>query len=82
MLHRHLFCCVLLLHVLFATAQDPFISQFFANRMYLNPAFTGIEDGLQANITARNQWYAADKGYSFTPFPQRYVSPVGTRALG
>lgn len=82
MLHRHLFCCVLLLHVLFATAQDPFISQFFANRMYLNPAFTGIEDGLQANITARNQWYAADKGYSFYTVSAEIREPCWNSGFG
>jgi len=46
-------------------AQDPALSQFFANRVYLNPAFTGMEEGLQFTVSSRNQWYAADKGYSF-----------------
>lgn len=46
-------------------AQDPVLSQFFANRSYLNPAFTGLEEGLQLSATARNQWFAADQGYSF-----------------
>lgn len=46
-------------------AQDPSLSQFFANRMYLNPAFTGMEAGLQVTLSTRNQWYAANKGYSF-----------------
>lgn len=46
-------------------AQDPVLSQFFANRSYLNPAFTGLEEGLQLSATARNQWFAADRGYSF-----------------
>lgn len=47
------------------SAQDNAFSQFFANRMYLNPAFTGIEKGFQVTSGARSQWLRADGGYQF-----------------
>ena len=45
------------------SAQDPSFSQFYANRMYLNPAFTGIENGLFVNASSRMQWLAIDQGF-------------------
>lgn len=60
-----LLCGLLLVCASALPAQDPVLSQFFANRSYLNPAFTGIEQGLQLTTTARNQWLAADRGYRF-----------------
>jgi type IX secretion system PorP/SprF family membrane protein len=40
----------------FAQAQDPVFTQFYANRMYLNPAMTGLEPGLTVAGTARTHW--------------------------
>jgi type IX secretion system PorP/SprF family membrane protein len=37
-------------------AQSVSFSQFYASRMYLNPAFTGIEQGTSANVAYREQW--------------------------
>ena len=37
-------------------AQDPVFSQYFANRMYLNPAMTGFEGGISVNMNRRDQW--------------------------
>ena len=60
---------LLFLIILFSTgllnlkAQDPSFSQFYANRMYLNPAFTGLEKGLFLNASSRMQWLAIDKGF-------------------
>lgn len=82
MLHRYLFCCFLLINLFSADAQDPYISQFFANRMYLNPAFTGMDGGLQVNATARNQWYAADKGYSFYTVSAETREPCWNSGFG
>ena len=45
-------------------AQDPVFSQFYANKMYLNPAFTGFHLGTVANINYRSQWAGVRKGYS------------------
>ena len=37
------------------SAQDPTFSQFYANRLYLNPAWAGIEDGRRLFFNYRNQ---------------------------
>lgn len=37
-------------------AQDPILSQYFANRMYLNPALTNYEGGMNVSSNYRNQW--------------------------
>jgi len=63
-------------------AQDPSLSQFFANRMYLNPAFTGMEEGLQVTLSSRNQWYAADKGYSFVTAAAELQEPCLNSGFG
>ena len=43
--------------VMQGSGQDPHFSQFYANRVYLNPAYTGIEAGWTMNINYRNQWF-------------------------
>ncbi len=63
-------------------AQDPVFSQFFANRAYLNAAFTGIEDGLQVSATARNQWLAADRGYQFYTTTAEWQEPCWRSGFG
>lgn len=45
-------------------AQDPAFSQFYANRIYLNPAFTGIENGISFSGVSRMQWVNVDQGFS------------------
>jgi len=44
-------------------AQDPSFSQFYASRIYLNPAFTGIENGISFAGTSRMQWVNVDQGF-------------------
>ncbi|WP_372773765.1 type IX secretion system membrane protein PorP/SprF [Mangrovibacterium sp.] len=46
----------LVLIVCAATAQDAEYSQFYANPIYLNPAFTGTSDQARFAINYRNQW--------------------------
>ncbi len=43
--------------------QDPSFSQFYANRIYLNPAFTGVESGIGFAGTSRTQWAKVDQGF-------------------
>jgi type IX secretion system PorP/SprF family membrane protein len=62
---RLLLPIVFLFFTLGSIAQDNAFSQFFANRIYLNPAFAGIEKGLQATVGMRSQWLRADGGYQF-----------------
>jgi type IX secretion system PorP/SprF family membrane protein len=38
-------------------AQDPILSQYYTNRMYLNPAMTGFEPGATVSLNHRNQWH-------------------------
>ncbi|MEM1323013.1 MAG: PorP/SprF family type IX secretion system membrane protein [Bacteroidota bacterium] len=44
-------------------AQDPSFSQFYANRIYLNPALTGLEAGLSFAGIYRMQWKNVDNGF-------------------
>lgn len=37
-------------------AQDPAFSQLFNNRMYMNPAFTGIDQGHRLSAASRTLW--------------------------
>jgi len=49
--------------------QDPNFSQFFNTPAYYNPAFTGLNTGLHARFTYRNQWPnlpASFKSYFFS----------------
>ena len=53
--------------------QDPGFSQFFANPLYLNPAFTGTTELPRAVINYRNQW--PQKGATFTTYSLSYDQP-------
>ena len=37
-------------------AQDPIYTQFYANKLYLNPAFAGYEPGMTTSLHHRKQW--------------------------
>lgn len=37
-------------------AQDPTFTQFYANKIYVNPAFAGAEQGLRLHFNYRNLW--------------------------
>ena len=45
-------------------AQDPHFSQFYANQIYLNPAFAGTSVCPKININYRNQWPAMDMPFT------------------
>lgn len=63
-------------------AQDNVLSQFFANRIYLNPAFAGLEKGLQFNSSFRNQWLRTDGGYQFTALAVEWQEPLWNSGFG
>ncbi|MEZ4849402.1 MAG: PorP/SprF family type IX secretion system membrane protein [Bacteroidia bacterium] len=46
-------------------AQDPYFSQYYTNKIQLNPALTGYDRGMMFSTITRNQWYGLEKG---TPF--------------
>lgn len=56
----------LLLSIFLTTlnAQDPSFSQFYAHRLYLNPAFTGTQHGLTLGLHYRNQWNYIPGGFT------------------
>lgn len=55
---------ILMLGIYFNCAgQDPSFSQFYASRIYLNPAFTGIESGISFAGAYRMQWVNVDQGF-------------------
>ena len=59
------------------SAQDPNFTQFFNTPVYYNPAFTGLNTGLQARFTFRDQWPNLP-----SPFKSYYFSAdVGERNL-
>jgi type IX secretion system PorP/SprF family membrane protein len=43
-------------------AQDPYFSQFFANRVYLNPAYAGFDPGTTITVNFREQWFGIPDG--------------------
>ena len=49
-----------------ASAQDPAFSQFYANPLYLNPAFAGTNDCPRANLNYRDQWPGIGRTYVTT----------------
>lgn len=51
-------------------AQDPGFSQFFANPLHLNPAFTGTTEMPRFVMNYRNQW--PSKGATFTTYSASY----------
>ncbi len=51
--------------------QDPFFSQFYANRVYLNPAYAGLEAGTQLILNYRDQWFGLPDATSM-PFQGGY----------
>lgn len=63
-------------------AQDPSFSQFYANRIYLNPAFTGIEPGVAVTGIGRVQWVRVDQGYRTFGFTAEMQLPVARVGLG
>lgn len=52
------------------SAQDPGFSQFFANPLYLNPAFAGTTELPRMALSFRNQW--PQKGASYTTYSVSY----------
>ena len=55
--------CLASFSVLSSNAQDAAFSQFYANPMYLNPAFAGNTDCGRLNLNYRNQWPSVSNAY-------------------
>jgi len=58
-------------------AQDPEFTQFYANPMYLNPAFAGSAQAGRVGINFRNQWASIDNAFrTFSVSYDQYVKGV------
>ena len=63
-------------------AQDPSFSQFYANRVYLNPGFVGLESGLTVSGVSRIQWLNVDRGFKTYGFTLETQLPHVRLGLG
>ena len=63
-------------------AQDPSFSQFYANRVYLNPALTGIDGGLSFSGIYRLQWKNVDTGFETYSAAVEFHEPVLRSSFG
>ena len=63
-------------------AQDPSFSQFYANRIYLNPAMTGMEAGLSLAGIYRAQWTQVDHGFRTIGASLEWQEPAIRSGLG
>ncbi len=62
-----------------ARAQDPSFSQFYANPLYLNPAFTGTTLLPKFHINFRDQWPAISNAYvSMSASYDQYVPAINS----
>ena len=55
-------------------AQDPGFSQYFANELYINPAFSGYSDMAKGSVNYRNQWPGLQS--TFITYCASYSQPV------
>ena len=61
-----------------AQAQDPAFSQFYANPLYLNPAFAGSNECPRANLNYRDQWPGIGRTYITTSASfDQHINSIG-----
>ena len=61
-----------------AYAQDPSFSQFYANPLYLNPAFAGTNECPRVNLNYRDQWPGIGRTYITTSVSyDKHISAIG-----
>ena len=65
-MNRWIIAFFIFFNPIFTIAQDPGFSQFFANPLYLNPAFAGTSELPRVVLNYRNQW--PQKGATFTTY--------------
>jgi type IX secretion system PorP/SprF family membrane protein len=58
-------------------AQDPEFTQFYANKLYLNPAFAGSQRCPRISVNYRNQWPALGSTYvTYNASYDQFVRPL------
>jgi type IX secretion system PorP/SprF family membrane protein len=60
------FCLTFLLGAISLSAQDPQLSQNFANPLLISPAFAGLQDQNKVYLTHRNQWPNQSANYQYS----------------
>lgn len=69
---------ILLLNSLNLFSQDVEFSQFYANKIYLNPAFAGSDFDPRISLGYRNQWPELNSAYiSYSVAFDQYVNALG-----
>ncbi|GAA4423764.1 hypothetical protein GCM10023188_02930 [Pontibacter saemangeumensis] len=71
--------CVCCLCAVVAAAQDVHLTQQYANRLYLNPAFAGINSSWSVALSHRNQWPALNGSFITNQLAADYRIP-GTKS--
>ena len=74
------FIFLLILSSVSLYGQDPGYSQFFANPIYINPAFAGTTELPRLVVNYRNQW--PQKGNSYSTYSLSYDWLAGTTKSG
>jgi type IX secretion system PorP/SprF family membrane protein len=71
---KKFFLGIILISGLLADAQDAQFSQFYANPLYLNPAFAGSQRCPRVNLNFRNQWpgLPSSEGKTFVTYSASY----------
>ena len=60
------------------SAQDPAFSQFYANPLYLNPAFAGTNECPRVNLNYRDQWPGIGRTYITNSVSyDQHISAIG-----
>ncbi len=59
---------------MFVSGQDAFFSQFYYNRLYMNPAYSGINEPASLFMNYRNQW--PDMQGNYVTYSASYKQPV------
>lgn len=79
MIKRNLFLVIMAISLYTGTvsAQDPIFTQFYANPLYLNPAFAGSARCLRMNMNFRNQWAGIEGTYvTYSASVDRHVDAI------
>jgi type IX secretion system PorP/SprF family membrane protein len=66
----------------FAFSQDAAFSQFYANKLYLNPAFAGSQEGLTLSTAYRRQWNYVPGGFNTFAVSADIQEPYINSAFG
>ncbi|WP_114777684.1 PorP/SprF family type IX secretion system membrane protein [Botryobacter ruber] len=74
--------CFFCLWVYTVTAQDAAFTQQYANRLYLNPAFAGLNHDWSLSATHRNQWPALNGSFITNQFAADYRMPGKKSSFG